>query len=283
MPSCYLTDLDGTLLRSDQTLSAYTITQLKEALNAGVIISYATARSYASSHKVTSSIPWRYPVVLYNGAVIFDPEGKRVLGGNWLSPQLSNDILEAGRQHGLAPLVFALNEDDQEKVLHEKLTRPGDLSFYESRPQDPRFTELEHLHVDDSFRSLIISYIGLYEELEPLKQTAERLFGGLVHMEFIKDAYIKDHYFLEMSHPLANKGEGARLWAKLVGTELSDVTVFGDNLNDLGMFRAAGTRIAVADAHEQILRLADRIAGTNNEDAVARYIAVERSRLTTWE
>ncbi|WP_336772148.1 HAD hydrolase family protein [Paenibacillus sp. MMO-58] len=281
MPSCYLTDLDGTLLRSDQSLSDFTIAQLKEALEAGTIISYATARSYTSSYKVTSSIPWRYPVVLYNGALIFDPEGKRVLGGHWLSPQLSNDILEAGRQHGLAPLVFALNEDDEEKVLHEKLTRAGDLAFYESRLNDPRFTELEFLHIHDSYRSLILSFIGLYEELVPLKQTAEQLFGGLVHMEFIKDAYIKDHYFLEMSHPLANKGEGARLWAKLVGAEIKDVTVFGDNLNDLGMFREAGTRIAVADAHEQIIQLADRIVGTSNEDAVARYIAVERSRLTT--
>lgn len=283
MPSCYLTDLDGTLLRSDQSLSDYTIAQLKEALEAGTIISYATARSYASSNKVTSSIPWRYPVVLYNGAVIFDPEGKRVLGGHWLSPQLSNDILEAGRQHGLAPLVFALNEDDQEKVLHEKLTRAGDLAFYESRPNDPRFTEVEYLQIHDSSRSLMLSYIGLYEELEPLKRTAEQLFDGLVHMEFIKDAYIKDHYFLELSHPLANKGEGARLWAKLVGAELADVTVFGDNLNDLGMFGAAGTRIAVADAHEQIIQLADRIVATSNEDAVARYIAVERSRLTICE
>ncbi|MCM3625794.1 HAD family hydrolase [Paenibacillus glycanilyticus] len=281
MPSCYLTDLDGTLLRTDQSLSDYTVAQLKEALEAGTIVSYATARSYMSSERVTSIIPWRYPVVLYNGAMIFDPIAKRVIEGNWLSPQLSNDIMEAGRLYGLMPLVFALDERDREKVLHEKLYRSGEVDFYNSRPDDPRFQEMDNLKVDDSYRPLILTYIGLYEELQPLKLTVEQQFGGLVHIQFIKDAYIKDHYFLEMSHPLANKGEGARIWAKLVGSELEDVTVFGDNLNDLGMFRAAGTRIAVADAHEQIKQLADSIIGNSNEDAVARYIAVERSRLTT--
>ncbi|SFD71962.1 hypothetical protein SAMN05216378_1129 [Paenibacillus catalpae] len=281
MPSCYLTDLDGTLLRSDQSMSDYTIAQLTEAMEAGTIISYATARSYISSQRVTSSIPWRYPIVLYNGAMIYDPLAKRVIGGHFLSPQLSNDIMEAGRSLGLMPLVFALNEDDQEKVLHEKLSRIGDVAFYNSRPEDPRFQEHEHLVIAESYRPLILAYIGSLTELEPLKQTIEQLYGGLVHIEFTKDAYIKDHYFLEMSHPLANKGEGARLWAQLVGAELKDVTVFGDNLNDIGMFRSAGTRIAVADAHDQIIQLADHIVGTSNEDAVARYIAVERSRLTT--
>jgi Predicted hydrolases of the HAD superfamily len=280
MPSCYLTDLDGTLLRSDQSMSDYTIAQLTEALEAGTIISYATARSYASSQRVASAIPWRYPVVLYNGAMIYDPLTKRVLGGHFLSPQLSNDIVEAGRQLGLLPLAFALDGEDREKVLHERLIRSGEVAFYNSRPDDPRFQEQEQLVIDDSYRPLILTYIGLYDELESLKQTIEQLYGGLVHIEFTKDAYIKDHYFLEMSHPLANKGEGARVWVQLVGAELKDVTVFGDNLNDLSMFRAAGTRIAVADAHDQIKQLADRIVGTSNEDAVARYIAEERSRLT---
>ncbi|GLX70723.1 HAD-IIB family hydrolase [Paenibacillus glycanilyticus] len=281
MPSCYLTDLDGTLLRADESMSDYTVLQLTEALEAGVIISYATARSYASSYRVTSAIPWRYPIVLYNGAMIFDPASKRVIGGHWLSPDLSHLIMEAGRSHGLVPLVFALDEEDQEKVLHEKLSRSGEVAFYNSRPNDPRFREYDKIAITENYRSLIITYIGLFEELEPLKQRLEQLCGGLVHIQFIKDVYIKDHYFLELSHPMANKGDGVRLWAQLVGMELEAVTVFGDNLNDLGMFRAAGNRIAVADAHEQIKQLADRVIGTSNEDAVARYIALERQGLTT--
>ncbi|CAM3154043.1 HAD family hydrolase [Paenibacillus lupini] len=281
MSSYYLTDLDGTLLRSDETMSDDTIEQLKEAIGAGIVFSYSTARSYTSSAKVTSDIPWRYPVVIYNGAMIYDPVEKRVLGGNWLSAELSNRIIEAGRRHQLVPLVFALDENDQEKVLHEKLHRIGDLSFYNSRPNDPRFQESKRLDLDAKYRILIMSYIGLYEELEPVKQTLEQLYNGLVHIEFIKDAYIRDHYFLEISHPLANKGEGVRLWSQLVGCEVHDVTVFGDNLNDIGMFQVAGTRVAVANAHERIIALADHVIGTSNEDAVAGYITEQRSRLTT--
>ena len=52
----------------------------------------------------------------------------------------------------------------------------------------------------------------------------------------------------------------------------SRITVFGDHLNDLSMFRVAGRRVAVANAHPDILQIADEVIGTNDEDAVVRYL-----------
>ncbi|MNW08813.1 putative phosphatase YwpJ [compost metagenome] len=66
---------------------------------------------------------------------------------------------------------------------------------------------------------------------------------------------------------------GLRLWAELVGCTSEDVTVFGDNLNDTRMFLEAGRKVAVANAHPEILLLADEIVMSNDEDGVAVYIA----------
>lgn len=99
-----LTDLDGTLLRSDASLSKYAIEVLSDALRQGLVISFATARSYTSANSVVSAIPWKYPVVLYNGAVIYDPITQEVIDGHWLNNTVTDQIIEFGRKKGLVPL-----------------------------------------------------------------------------------------------------------------------------------------------------------------------------------
>ncbi|NQX58478.1 HAD hydrolase family protein [Paenibacillus qinlingensis] len=269
----FLTDLDGTLLSSHAKPSDFTVGVITSALEQGAVISYATARSYQSSQAVVSKIPWRYPLVLYNGAMLFDPLEKRVLGGRWLDHERTNIIIQTGKTRGLTPLLFALDEQDNERVHHEKLERTGDLQFLASRPNDPRFREVEELRSTESLRTLILTYIGLLEELIPLKTAVQEVLGSEVHIHLMKDNYIEDHYFLEFSHPEANKQMGLRLWAELVGCASEDVTVFGDNLNDTGMFVEAGRKVAVANAHPEILLLADEIVMSNDEDGVAVYIA----------
>jgi Cof subfamily protein (haloacid dehalogenase superfamily) len=267
-----LTDLDGTLLQSDATLSEYTINVICNAMKQGIIISYATARSYISSNKIVSVIPWKYPIILYNGAVIFDPVSSKVIGGYWLDNETTNQIIEIGRKRGLIPFLFALDEEDKERVFHEKLLRMGDLTFYESRPNDPRFGEMPLLECSDAFRTLIVTYIGLLHELEPLKDEVQRRFGNQVHIHLMKDQYIENHYFLEFSHSKANKKEGLKQWAELMHCMPEDVTAFGDNLNDLGMFETAGTKVAVSNAHPNLIALSTLVVESNDEDGVAKYI-----------
>jgi Cof subfamily protein (haloacid dehalogenase superfamily) len=268
----FLTDLDGTLLQSDATLSEYTINVICNAMKQGIIISYATARSYISSNKIVSVIPWKYPIVLYNGAVIFDPVSSKVIGGYWLDNETTNQIIEIGRKQGLIPFLFALDEEDKERVFHEKLLRMGDITFYESRPNDPRFGEMPLLECSDAFRTLIVTYIGLLHELEPLKDEVQRRFGNQVHIHLMKDQYIENHYFLEFSHSKANKKEGLKQWAELMHCMPEDVTAFGDNLNDLGMFETAGTKVAVSNAHPNLIALSTLVVESNDEDGVAKYI-----------
>jgi len=271
----YLTDLDGTLLQSNASLSDYTVRTLTEALEQGAVISYATARSYQSSKTVTSQVAWPYPVVLYNGSMLLDPLTGKVLGGHWLDSDASNEVIELGRRMNLMPFLFALDEEDRERVLHEKLSRYGDTEFYASRPGDPRFVEVDHLTCPPAYRTMIVTYIGRREEIEPLFRAVADRYGPAVHLHFMLDNYIKDHYFLEISHPLANKEHGLMLWCEQVGCQPEEVTVFGDNLNDIGMFKQAGRRMAVSSAHPELKLMASEVIGSNDEDSVARVIEAD--------
>lgn len=102
----YVTDLDGTLLNSEQKLSAYTVQVITEAMEQGMIISFATARGFISADSVVADIPWRYPVILYNGALIYDSVARRVIDGYWLDPAISGEIITLGRAYGITPFHF---------------------------------------------------------------------------------------------------------------------------------------------------------------------------------
>jgi hydroxymethylpyrimidine pyrophosphatase-like HAD family hydrolase len=91
-------------------------------------------------------------------------------------------------------------------------------------------------------------------------------------MHFTLDNYLQDQYFLEVSHPLANKKNGALQWAELVGCLPEQMIVFGDNLNDIGLFEAGTKNIAVSNARAELKEKTGLIIASNEEDGVARYI-----------
>ncbi|WP_442600680.1 Cof-type HAD-IIB family hydrolase [Paenibacillus sp. KN14-4R] len=268
----YVTDLDGTLLRSDQSISDFTTGVINDLLEQDTVITFATARGSISADSVVSRISWKYPVILYNGALIYDWIDKKVIGGYWLDVLTTNVVIEIGSQHGITPLLFCLDKGDKERVLHEKLQRYGETEFVHSRKNDPRFTEVDGLECPPDHRTLALTYIGLKEELEPILNEVMEKLGNQVHLHMMKDYYIDNHYFLEISHPKANKKDGLKLWADHMHIDIQDIVIFGDHLNDLGLFEVGGTKVAVSNAQESILNLADHVIQSNNEDGVATYL-----------
>ena len=79
MKTLYLSDLDGTLLRPDETISPYSTEIINQFMRDGGFFSYATARSIATAKKVTAGLNTELPIITYNGAFIIDPRTKETL------------------------------------------------------------------------------------------------------------------------------------------------------------------------------------------------------------
>ena len=71
MSNLYVSDLDGTLLRSNKVTSKYTNQVINSLVEEGMIFSYATARSLVTAKKVTEGINAKIPLIVYNGAFVF--------------------------------------------------------------------------------------------------------------------------------------------------------------------------------------------------------------------
>ena len=271
--ACFMTDLDGTLLNSRARLSDCTVTVLRQALASGRIVSFATARSMVSAGPLVSRVPWRFPVILFNGALLMDPATNRVLRGHYLEGDIVRDALALADGHGIRPFVYQMHEDGGESVLYEHLDNEGQRAYWQSRAGDPRFHAVRDLMGGLSGRAIELSFVAQRHVLEPLHRALQASCGAGVQFHFARDTYIPEYYFLEISHARANKRDGLLSFASLAGCDPADITVFGDNLNDMGMFAAAGRRVAVGNACPEIRARADEIAASNDEDGVAHYIA----------
>ena len=92
MSDLYVSDLDGTLLRSNEVTSKYTNQVINSLVEEGMIFSYATARSLVTAKKVTEGINAKIPLIVYNGAFVIDNITEKILIANYF-----DDSVHSGR------------------------------------------------------------------------------------------------------------------------------------------------------------------------------------------
>lgn len=98
MKTLYVSDLDGTLLRSDEKTSEYTNTVINRLTGRGMLFSYATARSLITAKKVMSGIKAKIPLIVYNGAFVIDNLTDETLISNYFGDCVyGNNFLRAER------------------------------------------------------------------------------------------------------------------------------------------------------------------------------------------
>ena len=107
MKTLYVSDLDGTLLRSDQKTSDYTNKVINDLVAKGMHFSYATARSYNTSHKVTEGMTAPFPLIVYNGAFVKDNATGKMLIENFFDESSGLDLMQDLISHDISPIVYS--------------------------------------------------------------------------------------------------------------------------------------------------------------------------------
>jgi hydroxymethylpyrimidine pyrophosphatase-like HAD family hydrolase len=114
--------------------------------------------------------------------------------------------------------------------------------------------------------------MGEEQLLRKLHKHLEKVFGNNLTYHLAPEAYLGG-YFLTILHPQADKKNGLKRLKEYLGESISEITVFGDNINDLGMFSQAHISVAVANAIDEVKNAATIVLDqTNDEDGVAYYL-----------
>ena len=265
----YVTDLDGTLLRSDTTISEYSETTLNRLMGEGVMFTYATARSYASASPLVKKLELRCPAVIFNGVFVVDPQTGRHLIENVYSKECQQLARDFFVRENIAPLVYSYI-DGRERVSYLE-SRLGDVANYvNSRKGDKRLRPVNSY--DELFRGDIFYFTVIDPRNTELLDSVFTLENGFSR-NVQRDTY-DDMIWYEIYDKSASKANAVLQVKELANAD--KLVCFGDNLNDISMIRAADVGVAVENACDDLKKLADVIIDSNNNDGVAKYIDRQR-------
>ena len=256
-PHLVATDLDGTLVRSDGTVSAYTAQVLAQVEAQGGPVVFVTGRPLRWTEEVFGHVGEHGLAVVSNGALVWDVARHRPALERPIEPALGLEVCELLRT-ALPGTTYAV------ETLAGIDLEPGFLERY-AVPAGSR-----RAPIADLFDRPALKLLARHEELAPQEfwDLAEQAVGGRLVITWSSSTSL-----LEISAPEVTKASTLALLAADLGLDAEDVLVFGDMPNDLPMLGWAGTAYAMANAHPTVLEAAHHVAPSNDEDGVARVLA----------
>jgi hydroxymethylpyrimidine pyrophosphatase-like HAD family hydrolase len=261
LPRLVATDLDGTLIRSDGTVSERAHAVLRKVSEAGITVVGVTGRGHRLIEQCRRDVPDAGLFVLAQGAYVLDQrdlDAPRVLRRTRIP---GADLAEALRlvEVEVGPLIVLVEVLDKPRgplwgdpdvVWPYPEWIPYDRAKALKRPAYKGFAHAEHLTAD---ALLDVARRVVPPDLATVTQ------AGLGYIEF--------------TAPGVDKGSGMACVAEALGVDPADALVFGDMPNDVSMFRWAGwRRVAVANAHPELLAVADEVTASNDDDGVAAWL-----------
>jgi Cof subfamily protein (haloacid dehalogenase superfamily) len=245
-------DLDGTLLRPDGTLSERSRAALGRARAAGIRVVLVTARGPRSVRLLGAELGLDGSAICSNGAITLDLVTGEVVRTQPLGAEIAARLVRELRAR-LPGILFAA---ESEEIALE----PGFAAWEWEPPAGTRYADGLEL-VAEPVAKLIVRHDT--HALEAIAEAARELAGDDAAVT------IPGPWTVEISAAGVSKAAAlAELCAEL-GVAPEEVVAFGDYPNDLPMLEWAGHAVAVANAHPDVLRVADEVTASNADDGVA--------------
>jgi Cof subfamily protein (haloacid dehalogenase superfamily) len=256
-PRLIATDLDGTTVRTDFTVSARTVQAFARVERAGSMLVMVTGRPPRWIQPVADAVGHRGVAICANGALVYDLHTEQVIGAHLMTADALGSAIEVLAK-ALPGLGFAVEYEDGIRYGHDY-----ELSGWDSQRREPS-VGLEELKSRPAAKLL-----ARHPELDSDQLLAEaaELVGDLV-----LPTHSNGRRLIEMSAPGVSKATTLALLCEEHGIDAAEVAAFGDMPNDLPMLMWAGRSYAVANAHPEVLAAVDVTVAANDDDGVARTI-----------
>jgi Cof subfamily protein (haloacid dehalogenase superfamily) len=264
-------DIDGTLLRSDKTVSPRTLLALGAAQRAGVRVVLVTGRRYPAALRVAAQLPGEVDLVLHNGALIV--EGEEVVRCRPLALEVARLAVRVGRAAGADPVVHCGHGGEGLLVVQGAVAPSNTLLAYyldRSHPDVRTVSDLEAALRDDPLQ---VMFGGGLEEMAALRA---RLAGPLLGLARIERTVYPHRgvSLLDVLDPGVGKAEALAFLQARFGVPAAETLAIGDNWNDHEMLSGAGLGLVMGNADPEMRALGLPVLPTNDEDGVAQ--AIER-------
>ena len=265
--SMVATDLDGTLLLQNKHISKRTYATLKKANENGVHIVIATGRSFSALPESIFKIDGVRYVVTSNGANVIDLKNNEVIYKNCIDAVQIPKIIDFLQKRPYILEVFTGGKAYMSKSDYDKF-RSRTIDF---RPIE--YVLQTRIPIADIFEftsknASAIENINInFDSLSDKPKAYEEL------LKFDNITVTTSFDFnLEIGGNTTSKGDALNFLTQMLGLTSKNVLSIGDNPNDSSMLGFSEIAVAVENAHEDIIKLADHITSSNDEDGVAKAV-----------
>ena len=256
--SAVVSDVDGTLVTDEKVLTERARSAVAKLQESGIIFGVISARPPRGLLMLLGPLQITTPVIGFNGGVLTDPD-MTIITEHLLTPETARRAVDLLDTHRAQVWVFSgqkwlLRDANQPYVELEQRT----VGF------GPTIVEEFGSALDTAAK-----IVGVSKDFALLAQcehdAAARLAG--------RASVVRSQaYYLDITHPLANKGVALSEFAKLLAIPLAEIAVIGDGGNDVAMFERSGLSIAMGNAKPAVRRAADFLTDSNGDDGFANAI-----------
>ena len=248
-----LFDLDGTLLKSDKTISDRTLSAVLTAREKGYFIGVSTSRSESNSRSFIDRIA--PDIIISSGGAMVTVNGKQTVVEEFTGDETAEIIAKARKVCG--DLNITVDTTDKDAEFFRNFTPPQD--------------ELEKSwgrSIETDFNDFRKPSLKICFEIADEKK-AEELKAELGDCDFI---HFTDGDWYKVTKAGITKETAITKLCDSKGIDLKNVTAFGDDMADIGSMKLCGTGVAMENAQQAVKDAADITIGSNDEDGIADYL-----------
>jgi Cof subfamily protein (haloacid dehalogenase superfamily) len=261
--------VDGTLVTQDKVLTAAAKAAARELLHAGIALAITSGRPPRGMSMLIQPLALQGAIAGFNGGVFVNPD-LSVIESHTLDPATATQTVKLILDRGLEAWVYTQDEwlirdPDAPHVARETWTVKFDAKVVAS------FTDAHLAHA--------VKIVGISDDLDLVaacEKVAQNTLGEKA------SAARSQPYYLDVTHPEANKGTVVATLSKRLGIPPEQIATIGDMPNDILMFRKSGFSIAMGNSSDEVKAQASAVTDSNENEgfakAVRKFVLVEPSR-----
>ena len=253
-----IADIDGTLVTQEKLLTPKSVHAVARLHEAGILFGVTTGRPPKGVKMLIESLPFLRFIAGFNGGVVVNREFL-VFRENLLDSRVAEEVVRSILDHGLDAWLYT----DKDWFIREPAAYRVDRET-----KTVQFAAKVVPSFDGLF-SRVAKIVGVSEDYDTVAQCEKDVqarFGAIV------SAARSQPYYLDVTHPNANKGEVVMMASEYFRIPPREIATIGDMANDITMFKKSGVSIAMGNASPEVQKAATSVTASNQKEGFAAAV-----------
>ena len=258
--SLLLADVDGTLVTHEKILTERARNAVHSLHRAGIRFAITSGRPPKGMAMLIEPLALTTPIAGFNGGLFAHPD-LTIIEERELAPDVARQAFDLILKHELDAWVYSGND---------WLVRDPEAPHVDREAWTVKFRPKAVQNFDGALQKAV-KIVGVSDDLERVKRCESDAQAALGHHA---TAARSQPYYLDVTHPDANKGFVAGYLSRLLEIPEEEIATIGDQPNDVLMFERSGFSIAMGNASDEVKRQASAVTDSSEDEGFAK--AVER-------